>query len=218
MTGKLHVITDETVQDRYSHVELARLAAEGGADVVQFREKRPRSTRELVATAREIRGVLEGTPTRLVVNDRADVALAAGASGVHLGADDLDSTVARQILGSGVQIGVTANNMDQALQVARGPVDYIGVGPLFGTRSKARPAAVLGLDALARIADLVPRPVIAIGNISAENVHEALSCGAHGVAVLSAIVCASDPRAATRSIREAIDAVGALTSAAGKRS
>ncbi len=207
MIGRLHVITDETVQDRYTHVELARMAAEGGADVVQFREKRPRTTRELVETAREIAGALSGTTTRLVVNDRVDVALAAGAGAVHLGRDDLDVAAARAILGSAACIGGTAHSPEEAVRLTRSAVDYLGVGPVFGTRSKANPAPVLGLDTLQAIAGSNSLPVIAIGNITVERVGDVLSTGAHGVAVLSAVVCSADPRAATRFLREAIDAV-----------
>ena len=208
MIGRLHVITDETVQDRYTHVELARMAAEGGADVVQFREKRPRTTRELVETAREIAAALSGTTTRLVVNDRVDVALAAGAGAVHLGRDDLGVAAARAILGPAACIGGTAHSPEAALRLTRAAVDYLGVGPVFGTRSKANPAPVLGLDTLRAIAGSSSLPVIAIGNITAERVGDVLSTGAHGVAVLSAVVCSADPRAATRLVREAIDAVG----------
>ena len=97
--GRLHVITDATLQGRFSHVELAELAARGGADAVQFREKRPWTARALVETAVGIRRVLEDTPVCLVVDDRVDVAIAAGVRAVHLGRDDLDVATARRLLG-----------------------------------------------------------------------------------------------------------------------
>jgi thiamine-phosphate pyrophosphorylase len=203
--GRLHVITDESLQDRFSHARLAGMAAEGGADRVQYREKRHHSTRAMVETARAMTESLADFETSLVIDDRVDVAVAVVAGGVHLGRDDLQAEVARQVLGNGALIGGTANSLEEALRVAESPVDYLGVGPVFGTRSKADPAPVLGLEALARIVEAVDLPVIAIGSITAERVPEVLAVGAYGVAVLSAVVCDPDPREATRRLRRAVD-------------
>ena len=203
--GRLHVITDEVLQDRYTHVELARRATAGGADAVQFREKRPSPTRALVETVRAMRETL-ADGALLVVNDRIDVAAAAGARAVHLGRDDLDVATARRLLGAGALIGGTANSLAEALRVAETDVDYLGVGPVFGTRSKASPAPPLGLDVLRTIVRAVAKPVIAIGSISADRVASVLDTGAHGVAVLSAIVCHADPAGATAEVRRAVDA------------
>jgi thiamine-phosphate pyrophosphorylase len=205
--GDLHVITDETLQDRFSHAELAARVAEGGGAVVQFREKRPRTTQELVEAARRIREALADSRTSLVVNDRADVAAAVEAEGLHLGQHDLEPAVARELLGPHVVIGGTANNLAEAIAVAaRGEIDYLGVGPVFGTRSKARPAPALGVEGLRRIVEAVEKPVIAIGAITAERVAEVLDAGAHGVAVLSAVVCARDPAHEAARFREAMNA------------
>jgi thiamine-phosphate pyrophosphorylase len=204
--GRLHVITDTTLQDRFSHVELAERAARGGADVVQFREKRPWTARSLVETAVGMRRVLEGTPVRLVVDDRVDVAIAAGARAVHLGRDDLDVATARHLLGGDALIGGTANSLAEALRVSATDVDYLGVGPVFGTASKANPAPTLGLDGLRAIVEAVAKPVIAIGSITAAQAGAVLDAGAYGMAVISAVVCHADPASATRELREAIDA------------
>ena len=204
--GRLHVITDVVLQTRYSHVELARLAAAGGADAVQFREKRLLATRALVETAEAMRRTLEGTDASLVVDDRVDVARAAGVAAVHLGRDDLDVAAARAILGGDALIGGTANSLAEALRVATTDVDYLGVGPVFGTRSKANPAPPLGLDGLRTIVEAVRKPVVAIGSITADRVQSVLDTGAHGVAVLSAVVCQADPAEAVRACRAAIDA------------
>jgi thiamine-phosphate pyrophosphorylase len=193
--GRLHVITDETVQSSFSHAELAVLAADGGADTVQFREKRAWSTVELVRVARLIRERLAGRGVRLIVNDRVDVAAAAAADGVHLGPTDLDPLSARRLLGPRALIGATANDLARAGVAARGPVAYLGVGPVFGTGSKRDPAPTLGVDGLRRIVAAVEVPVVAIGNITPERVAEVLSTGAHGVAVLSDVSCAADPAA-----------------------
>jgi thiamine-phosphate pyrophosphorylase len=204
--GRIHVITDATLQDRFSHVELARLAAAGGADAVQFREKRPWTTRSLVDTAAAMRRALEGTPVGLVVDDRVDVALAAGVRAVHLGRDDLDVATARRIIGADALVGGTANSLAEALRVAATDVDYLGVGPVFGTGSKTNPAPRLGLDGFRAIAAAVSKPVIAIGNVTADRVGELLEAGAHGVAVIAAVAYQADPEAAAREFREAVDA------------
>ena len=204
--GRLHVITDATLQDRFTHVELARLAAAGGADAVQFREKRPWTARALVETARLMRDVLDGSAACLVVDDRVDVALATGVRAVHLGRDDLDVATARRMLGPDALIGGTANSLGEALRVAATDVDYLGVGPVFGTRSKANPARTLGVDGFRVIAEAVSKPLIAIGSVTCDRVGDLLEAGAHGVAVISAVVCRSDPAAATREFRGAIDA------------
>jgi thiamine-phosphate pyrophosphorylase len=203
--GRLHVLTDESLQQRFSHAELARLAFEGGADVVQLREKRPRSIADLVPLAREMneQAVLHGAT--LVVNDRVDVAEASGARAVHLGRDDLDPALARKRMGPEALIGVTANNLDEALRVGALPVDYVGVGPVFGTTSKRGPAPALGLHGLRAIVEALRLPVVAIGNITAESAGDVIRAGARAVAVLSAVVCAPDPLRETRRLREAID-------------
>jgi thiamine-phosphate pyrophosphorylase len=199
------VITDETVQSRYSHVELAEMAAAGGADVVQLREKRDVSTQALLQAARRIREGLAGTDCVLAVNDRVDVALAAGAGLVHLGRRDLPTCDAREIVGEGVAIGATANDLEEAIEAAKGPADYLGVGPVFGTSSKADPAPTLGLQGLREIVDAVDLPVVAIGGITADRVADVLDAGAHGVAVLSDVVCAKRPTERVRIFREALD-------------
>ena len=205
--GRLHVITDEVLQDRFSHAELARLAAEGGADVIQYREKRPLATRDLVEAAAAVQDAINGSGAGLIVNDRVDVASVAGAD-VHLGRDDLDPAAARRLLGPGAVIGGTANSLEEARRTADGPVDYIGVGPVYGTTSKGdRAAPKLGLERLAEIAAAVDKPVIAIGGIQASNVAEVMAAGAHGIAVLSAVACRADPRAAAAEFRAALDAV-----------
>jgi hydroxymethylpyrimidine kinase/phosphomethylpyrimidine kinase/thiamine-phosphate diphosphorylase len=204
--GRLHVLTDETIQDRHGHAELARLAAEGGADTVQLREKRFVATDALVRSARAAAQATGALGATVLVNDRADVAAASGAGGVHLGGDDLSPAWARRLLGETAWIGGTANSLEEALRVAAEPVDYLGVGPVFGTGSKRDPAPVLGLELLRRIVEAVDKPVIAIGGLTPDRVAPVLDAGAHGLAVLSAVVADRDPRAAARAFREAVEA------------
>ncbi len=205
--GRLHVITDEVVQSRHTHAELAALTVDGGADVIQFREKRPLTTRELIASASAVAEVCGGAGALLVVDDRVDVAAAVGAPAVHLGRHDLPAQVARDLLGPDAVIGGTANDLEEALEVSDTPVDYLGVGPVFGTASKANPAPTMGLELLGRIVESCDQPVIAIGGITPESVADVLATGAHGVAVLSGVVGQPNPTAAAHAYREAIDSV-----------
>ena len=180
------------------------MATRGGADTVQYREKRPRLTRELVADAKAVLDACTATGARCIVDDRADVMAAVGAHGLHLGRDDLAPGVARRLLGPDVLIGGTANSLEEAREVWQRPIDYLGVGPVYGTRSKANPAPVLGIEQLRAIVTQCPVPVIAIGSITAARVAEVLDTGAYGVAVLSAITCVADPEAAARHFAEVI--------------
>lgn len=203
--GRLHVITDEVLQTRFSLVELAAAAAAGGADIVQYREKRQVATREMIRAARLISLTLQDTDTVLLVDDRVDVAATVGASAVHLGHDDLPPEAARRILGPDALIGGTANSVEEAVEVARQPVDYLGVGPVYGTTSKGdRAAPMLGLERFAEICAAVDKPVIGIGSITVDRVADVLAAGAYGVAVLSAIVCQDDPQAACRAFADEI--------------
>jgi thiamine-phosphate pyrophosphorylase len=203
--GRLHVITDEVLQTRYTHAEIAALATNGGADTVQYREKRPRLTRELIETATAIVGACAANGANCIVDDRVDVAVAAKAYGLHLGRGDLPIAVARGLAGSDLIIGGTANSLEEARRVWQQPLDYLGVGPVYGTTSKANPAPVLGLEQLHAIASECPVPVIAIGSITAERMPEVLDAGAYGVAVISAITCAQDPEAAAREFAGVIE-------------
>jgi thiamine-phosphate pyrophosphorylase len=212
LLGRLHLITDESLQHRFSHAELARLAVAGGADVIQFREKRPLRTRELVAAAVAVAERCRAQGALCIVDDRADVALAAGASGVHVGRDDLSPAAARRILGPQAIVGATVHDLEELRAVSDAPINYIGVGPVFGTKSKDTGQPPLGLDGLACIARRAPVPVIALGNILPENVADVLAAGAFGIAVLSGICLAEDPTGASARYREAIARVSSEAS------
>ena len=203
--GRLHVITDEVLQDQFTHAELAAAVAAGGADVIQYREKRPISTREMIRVTGLMSLACEDLGASLLIDDRVDVAAAVGATAVHLGREDLPPEVARQILGPDAIIGGTANAVEEAVKVARQPVDYLGVGPVFGTTSKGnRAAPMLGLERFAEICAAVDKPVIGIGNITIDRVADVLAAGAYGVAVLSAVVCQDDPQESCRAFANEI--------------
>jgi len=200
----LHVITDEALGGNRSHLELARAALRGGADVVQYREKRELDSRDQSSLLAAIVVAAKPFGSTIVVNDQLPLALSHG-TGLHVGRQDVSPETARRELGASAMIGATANNLEQARQLAGSPVDYLGVGPVFGTRSKARPAPILGLDGLAEIVAAVDLPVIAIGGIGVEHVDAIVDTGARGIAVLSAVCHSLNPQAATRHFRQALD-------------
>jgi thiamine-phosphate pyrophosphorylase len=142
----------------------------------------------------------------LVVNDRADVALAAGAAGVHVGVDDLAPALLRRITPSGFIIGASVGNDEEVARAAG--ADYVGIGPVYATGSKSDAGAAIGAERFGELARRCGVPAVAIGGITAERVAEVMAVGASGVAVISALFGASDPTQAARGIRSAVDASG----------
>lgn len=206
--GRLHVLTDFTFQQRWTHADLAAAAIRGGADVIQFRQKTG-SIRDILANAHEVATVCRRHDTTLLIDDHVDVALAVGADGVHLGQMDMPIETARQILGEAAIIGITAPTLPMAKAAVSGGADYIGFGPVYPTRSKANPASVKGLEGVLEMASSLEVPIIGIAGITARRCPDVLRAGAHGVAVMTAISCATDPEAATREFINAIEAVHA---------
>ena len=197
--GVLHVITDTTLQSRFTHVELAELAIHGGADTVQFRQKQG-TTRELIAIAQAMRNVCEQHQVPLIVNDRADIALAIGATGAHFGQDDMPVSIGRRILPAETIIGASARTEEKILEAITEGADYIGFGPIYGTTSKPDAELAKGLERLRRMCDIAACPVIAIGGISVETASDVIRAGAHGIAVISAVCSQSEPDVATQDL------------------
>jgi thiamine-phosphate pyrophosphorylase len=201
--GRLHVLTDTALQDRFSHVELTKMAIAGGADAIQYRQKTG-STREMIGTAREMKGLCGDAGVIFIVNDRLDVAIAAEASGVHLGQDDFPIPLAREILGKDWIIGGSAATLEEAQKCLAEGADYVGFGPVYPTSSKDDAGPVSGIHTLGKVVNGVSLPVIAIGGVGAENSSEVMAVGAYGIAVISAVCCHQDPEKATRVLREAL--------------
>ncbi len=195
--GRLHVITDTTIQSQFTHAELAKMAIEGGADTIQFRQKAG-GTRELVESAQAVQAVCAEQWVPLIVNDRADIALAVGATGAHFGQDDLPVAAGRRILSPGMIIGASARIEEKILEAISAGADYIGFGPIYQTSSKPDAELPKGLEVLQRMCETAQCPVIAIGGITADTAYEVIRAGAHGIAVISAVCGAADPVAATR--------------------
>lgn len=194
ITG-LYMVTTE--HHGKSHIEVAAAAIEGGASIIQYREKYG-SSRMLLKTASMLRELTNEAGVNLIINDRVDIALAVGADGVHLGQDDLSLEAARNIMGDKYIIGVSATNFDEAIDAASGGADYIGLGPIFPTPSKDDAAPPMGLDGLSAVARAVKIPIIAIGGITADNAGDVIMLGADGIAVISAVAAADDMVGAAR--------------------
>jgi thiamine-phosphate pyrophosphorylase len=203
MNYDLYVITDTTLSLGRSHEEVARLAIEGGADVVQLRDKEC-SARELVAAGNRVREVTERTGTLFIVNDRLDVALACGADGVHLGQDDLPVAAARVIAPSGFIIGVSAGSPDEARRAVEAGADYLAASPVFFTAQKSDVETCCGLEGIRRIRAAANLPLIAVGGIGMGNVCDVIGAGADGVAVISAVVGQHDITGAARALKKRI--------------
>ena len=197
--GVLHVITDTTLQSRFTHVELAELAIQGGADTVQFRQKQG-TTRELIAIAQAMRTVCEQHKVPLIVNDRADIALAVGATGAHFGQDDMPVSIGRRMLPAEIIIGASARTEEKILEAITEGADYIGFGPIYGTTSKPDAEMAKGLERLRRMCDVAACPVIAIGGIGIETAGDVIQAGAHGIAVISAVCAHREPEVATQAL------------------
>lgn len=194
-------------------VALVREAVAGGATLIQYRDKHAEG-RRFVEQARALKTALNGTGVPLLINDRVDVALAAKADGVHLGQEDMHPSDARDLLGPRAIIGLTLKTPEHSDAMATMPVDYGCIGGIFATVSKNNPAPPIGLDGLRKVltrAKLASRgPVGAIAGIDASNAEAVIAAGADGIAVISALFMATDPRAEARRLRHIVDRTMAL--------
>jgi thiamine-phosphate pyrophosphorylase len=182
---------------------LAEQLCAGSAKLLQLRVK-DLPTREFLAVAREVRAICSHYECLFIVNDRADIALAIDADGVHVGQEDLPLAAVRKVVGTHKMIGVSTHDPNQAVEAERGGADYIGFGPLFGTTTKATGYTARGLDQLKEIRSLVRLPIVAIGGITAERAPLALAAGANAVAMISDLVLARDVSAKVREILQAL--------------
>jgi thiamine-phosphate pyrophosphorylase len=200
---ELYIVTDRKASRGRDHMSMVRAALDGGADVIQLRDK-DLSGRDLYALAREMASLVHASRARFIVNDRLDIALAAGADGVHLGQYDLPVAAARSLSPPSFIIGVSVGSVEEALAAERDGADYIALSPVFSTPTKDDAGPGHGLEVLREIKAAVKLPVIAIGGVNAGNVTEVVGAGADGVAVISAVLGADDVEAAARSMRELV--------------
>lgn len=196
----LHVLADDDPRWSRTPPTQAAAACAGGAAVVQLRSKRATDAQAL-AWARAIRALTRASGARFVLNDRFDLALAAGADAVHLGQGDLPPSALPRVAREQLAIGRSTHTLEQVGAACREDVDYVAFGPVFGTDSKQSEYAERGLEMLAEAARLVaPLPLIAIGGLASNNLEQVLAAGAAGAAVISAVAGARDPEAATRAL------------------
>jgi len=191
---KIYPLTDVPLTG-LPHAEQVRRLALGGAKVIQLREK-DMTGAALDDAAVEALAVAREHGVRLIINDRVDIAMAVGADGVHLGQDDLSPAVVRRLLGGRVIIGYSTHNLAQAQEALTLQIDYIAIGPVFSTSTKADTAPTVGLDGIAEVKKAIGNvPLIAIGGINEMNAASVFDAGADSVAVISALLC--DPLAIT---------------------
>ena len=181
---KIYPITDTRISG-LSHVEQVRRLIAGGATLIQLREKNAPSG-EFYDAAAESFALAREHGVQIVINDRVDIAVASGADGVHLGQDDLPPDQARSLLGERALIGFSTHSVEQALAAISLPVDYLAIGPVFGTKTKENPDRVVGLGGVTAVRKAIGDfPLVAIGGITRVNIRNVLNAGADSVAVIS---------------------------------
>ena len=202
---RLCLVTDGGLAAGRSVRDLVARAVRGGVTMVQLREKTA-TTRAFLDEALALRRLLAGSGVPLIVNDRLDIALAAGADGVHVGQDDMPVGAVRRLVGPDVLIGLSITCGSDLDRPDATEADYLGIGPLFAQATKPDAAPPLGLAGFAALRQRTGKPVLAIGGLSAANARDAVAAGADGVAVVSAIMAATDPESAAAGLRRAIGA------------
>ena len=185
--------------------EIAKKLMESGVRLLQYRNKSA-AARELLADAQSIAQAAHAADCAFFVNDRPDVAYLSGASGVHVGQDDLSVEQARHVIGPERWVGVSTHNLEQFQKAAATSADYIAVGPIFPTNSKHNPDPVVGPDFVRRVRPITKKPIVAIGGITLERAPEVLNGGADSVAVISDILLAKDPAARAREFIQRLEA------------
>jgi len=183
---RLYPLTDRRLSG-LSHAEQVSHLSDGGATLIQLREK-ILSPLQFYQEAAEALRVARQRGVKIIINDRVDIAMALKADGVHLGQDDLPPQAARELLGPEVIIGISTHTVEQASSSAKMPIDYIAIGPIFSTQTKQSPNLALGLDGLGQIRQAVGEiPLVAIGGITSQNSKAVLDAGADAIAVISDI-------------------------------
>jgi thiamine-phosphate pyrophosphorylase len=184
---KIYPITD-TRLSKLAHAEQVEKLIEGGSTFIQLREKNA-SPRGFYEAAEKALILARKRGAKIIINDRADIALALKADGVHLGQDDLPPAEARKILGENAIIGFSTHNVEQAIEARKMPIDYVAIGPIFATSTKENPDPVVGLEGIKLVREKIGDfPIVAIGGINAENLGEVLAAGANSAAIISGII------------------------------
>ncbi|WP_281188649.1 thiamine phosphate synthase [Vibrio harveyi] len=192
---RLYLVTDDQ-QDLATLKRVVRKAVEGGVTMVQVREKHG-DVRAFIERAQAVKDILKDTDVPLIVNDRVDVALAVDADGVHLGQSDMPAIIARELIGPNKILGLSIENEEQLAEADSLPIDYIGLSAIFATPTKTNTKKHWGIDGLKMALVTTSLPIVAIGGINESNIPQLSATGVHGLALVSAICHAEDPKAAS---------------------
>jgi thiamine-phosphate pyrophosphorylase len=201
----LYLVADAEYASGRDLVPLIEDAVKGGVTIVQIRGK-GLPFGDFLDLARRVKAVLKPRRVPLLINDRVDIALACGAAGVHLGQEDMPPALARKMLARNTIIGNSVNTLQEAREAEREGADYIGLGPIFATTSKATDLPALGAEGLRTIREKVRIPIVAIGGITPRNAGAVREAGADGIAVVSSILGSQDARKAARELKKAFGA------------
>jgi thiamine-phosphate pyrophosphorylase len=193
---RLYAIIDPSLLT-ISELAMAEELAEAGVELIQYRDKTA-SSRQYFEISRKLSSVLGSRNVRLIVNDRPDIALLAGAGGVHVGQDDLGVEDARAICGRDRWVGISTHTLDQLAAADRTSADYIAIGPIFPTATKKNPDPVVGTELLRKARQMTKKPLVAIGGITLERAAEVYRAGADSLAVIRDLICAPNPGARAR--------------------
>ncbi|MHA7589873.1 thiamine phosphate synthase [Vibrio harveyi] len=192
---RLYLVTDDQ-QDLATLKRVVRKAVEGGVTMVQVREKHG-DVRAFIERAQAVKDILKDTDVPLIINDRVDVALAVDADGVHLGQSDMPAIIARELIGPNKILGLSIENEEQLAEADSLPIDYIGLSAIFATPTKTNTKKHWGIDGLKMALETTSLPIVAIGGINESNIPQLSATGVHGLALISAICHADDPKTAS---------------------
>ncbi|MBQ8195992.1 MAG: thiamine phosphate synthase [Oscillospiraceae bacterium] len=199
----MYFITDSTNYTEEEFLRRVEEACKGGVTLIQLREKE-RTTREYLSLAEKVHEITQRYDIPLIIDDRADVALAVNAEGVHVGQSDMPVAAARRLMGGDKIVGATAKTVPQALEAYEQGADYLGVGAIYPTTTKVK-TVLTSVDTLKEIVQDVPIKVNAIGGLNKDNIHVLKGSGIDGICAVSAIMKADDPKTAAEELREAFD-------------
>lgn len=201
---RLYLVTDRPLCAGRDLLDVVAQAVAGGVTMVQLREKHA-TTREFLELARRLKTLLDPMDVPLLINDRLDIALAVDAAGLHVGQNDMPSAEARRLLGPDKIIGLTIDSEDDLRAAEDLDVDYLGVGPVFPTTTKENPSPVIGLEGLARARRFSRHRIVGIGAVNADNAAQVMVTGVDGVAVVSALCSAQNPKAMAKALRREVE-------------
>lgn len=199
----LYLVTVRDLSKGRSLQEIIKSAVEGGVTIVQLREKKCTS-REFLKLAQEIKDFCTPLGIPLIINDRVDIALAVKADGLHIGQSDMPYEIVRELMGPDAIIGLSVESVQDAIDAEKLDVDYLGLSPIYSTPTKTDIHHELGLEGIRKIRKISRHPLVAIGGINKENTAEIIAAGSDGIAVVSAICSAEDPKLASQELLEQV--------------